>query len=240
MADLNPGFLLRLILLPLLPLLALAAWGCDEAPGMSAAQPETSTPTTPPRPAGPEAEVPPDAIAALEGAVATIGPCRVGVVLVANDHAVFATFREGTPETRQKVRKGQLLAACGALHRLVGFQFLGSSGAPGGSGRSALIDPRPAAGIALSAGSIVLTVEGTVSRIGPAAVGLKELALEDRNGRPSARLKVTRANEPERLVEAAAGELLELGPARHRVLDIKNPDATLGVPGWIEISGTAE
>jgi hypothetical protein len=183
--------------------------------------------------------VPADAIRSQQGAVATVGDCQVGVVSVASDHAVVSTFKEGAPETRQKVRKGQLLVACGALHRLVGLETGPGTGTVGNTGNAVLIDRKPASGVSVKPGSLVLTVEGTVTAIGPAKLGLKDLAVALKDGRPRAQLKVIQSGAADRAADVAAGDLLDLGPAKHKVLDIKTADAATGIPGWIEIEGTA-
>jgi hypothetical protein len=213
-----------------LSLLFVAPAGCVE----DRIEPIDGTPTEPA-----PAAVPPDAIRTQQGAVAPIGQCQVGVVSVAADHAILFTSKEGAPDSRQKVRKGQLLVACGALHRLVGLEAGPGSGPVGNTGNAVLIDRKPAAGVSLKPGSLVLTIEGTLTAIGAAKLGLRELAIALEGGRPRARLKVTQPGAPDKAAEVGTGDLLEIGPARHKVLDVKSADAATGVPGWIEIEGTA-
>jgi hypothetical protein len=216
--------------------LMFAPAGCDET--MTGDPMNPSNPSNPGQPM--EVAVPPDAIRAQQGAVATVGDCRVGIAAVGNDYAVVDTFKEGQPETNQKLREGQLLVACGALHRVVGFQFSAGTSAPGGSGRAVLFDRRAAEGVKLSPGSVVLTVDGAVTGIGAAKIGLKELAIVEKDGATRAQFKVTQKSVADRGVDARAGDVIELGPTRHKILDVKAADAATGVPGWVEIEGTPQ
>jgi hypothetical protein len=213
-------------------LLLLSATACGAEPEMVApANPGVETMPNPPEPGS---IIPEDAIQATQGTVATIGGCACGIAEVSSDHAVVSTASPEWPETKQRLRKGELLNACGALHRVLGFGSRGSSGRPGGSGRFVAFDRQATTTVALKPGAMTLGLGGDIGPFGPGNVILKELAISGSAGMQVARFKV-RYQGSERELEARVGDQLELGSTRHRLLDIKPPDATLGIPGWIEI-----
>ena len=217
----------------------LAATACEASPDMvPTTTPRDETKPTPPDQPDPMAALPKDAIRATEGTVATIGDCRCGIVSITKDEATIATFVPGWPETKQRLRPGQLLNACGTLHRVLAFKFGPSSGNPGGSGASVVIDRQPTTTVKLAPGAITLSIGGDLGPVGPGKVILKGLSITGQPGALVARF-TARQDGNERAVEARVGDSLELGPARHKVLDLKAPDAALGIPGWIEIASTA-
>jgi hypothetical protein len=184
-----------------------------------------------------------DQTTATPGAVFTLGACRIGVIsMTRTADDVFADVvamddaAEGAKiENRQRVRAGQLLVACDAVHRIVGFT------PPGGDIRMH-VDKKPAAGVGLAPGTIVLAIEGMV-RVGDGAgTELSDLAITQEGGSVAARFKVSgRAlgMPPVTEVQAKVGDLVTISGGRHRVIAIRPRDEAAGMPGWIEIEAKA-
>jgi hypothetical protein len=180
---------------------------------------------------------------ARPGAVFTLGTCRIGVIsMTRTADDVFADVVAmddagvgAKVENRQRVRTGQLLVACDAVHRIVGFT-------PAGGDIRMLVDQKPAAGVGLAPGTIVLAVEGIVRVQDGTGTELSDLVITQEAGSAVARFKVAGRGlgiPPVTEVQAKVGDLVTISGGRHRVIAIRPRETALGLPGWIEIDAKA-
>jgi hypothetical protein len=209
---------------------ALLLSGCGEAPAPSTLPGQVAV------------DVPGVPIKAYQGTVVMVGDCGVGIVRVASDYADVDTFAGGiggeARSSQRWLREGQLVVACGALHRVQGFAFDDAGDGEGHSGRALLLDPVPAKGPRLQAGSVVLTLDGVVRAVGPAQVTLKNLSITMQSGRAMARFRFRGHDGDEASVVGGPGDLVEIAGARHSVVAVAPPDMAIGIPGWVELDGT--
>jgi hypothetical protein len=176
---------------------------------------------------------------AHSGRVWTVGTCSVGIGDISKDVAQLITWGDRDSfATTQYVRKDQFLVVCGALHRVRGIVHEPGNDMPGGSGDAAIIEIHPQRTSTLHPGSIVLTLGGKVSQLGPRKAILKELTLVSTRRGLSARF-VVRLDEIEIWVSGAAGDSITIGPERYRVVAVTPPNAASGVPGWVELAPPA-
>jgi hypothetical protein len=190
--------------------------------------------------AEPDAEPGAEPIKAYQATVVMVGDCGVGVVRVASDYADVDTFVNGVAQSSQRfLRERQLVVTCGALHRVVGFSFGEGEMVPGSAGRALLLDANPAAGVTLKPGSLVLTLDGWVRGVGAAQATLKGLSISMQAGRPMARFRISLRDGSEQGGFGGPGDLVDIAAAHHRIVDVAPPDMARGIPGWVEIEGTA-
>jgi hypothetical protein len=187
-------------------------------------------------------EIPHDPIKAFQGTVVMVGACGVGIVRVASDYADVDTFAGGVDgdarSSQRWLREGELVVACGTLHRVQGFAFDEAGEAAGHSGRALLLDPVPAASPRLQAGSVVLTLDGVLRGVGPSQVTLKNLSITMQSGRPVARFRIRAHDGSDEGAVGGPGDVVEIAGAHHHIVAVAPPDMDAGIPGWVELEGT--
>jgi hypothetical protein len=186
-------------------------------------------------------DVPAEAIKAYQGTVVTVGGCGIAIVRVASDYAdvdTLAGIDGGVSSSQRWLREGQLVVACGALHRVQGFAFDEGGAGASSSGRAVLLESTPAPRPRLRPGSIVLTVDGILRDVGPGQVMLKGLSITVESGRPLARFRVRGRDGDERGAVGGPGDVVDIAAAHHHIIDVAPVDPATGVPGWVELEGT--
>jgi hypothetical protein len=214
-----------------------AAQGCGEPPESGSNGGLGTSPAH-------EREVPADQPAApvtvYQGTVAMFGDCGIGVARVDSDYADIYTYAAGVMQSSQRwLRQGHVLLACGVPHRVLGFLFEDEVAA-GSSGRALLLDGNPMAGALVKPGAVVLTMDGVVHDVGPQKVTLRGLSIAMQGPRPTARFRILLHDGREEGAIGGAGDSIEIASVRHRIIEVKLPDAVVGIPGWIQIEGAPE
>lgn len=211
-------------------LLALLASGCDTEgdPMMTTAvEPEPAATSTAPSLTSGEVQT---------GTTFPIGAnCQGGVVLANQEGcqvSVVINDSGNRPviESRQRIKWGQLLAACGGLYRAVSHQ----------SGGVAVFDKAPVgppAGVRFRSDSLVVSLAGSGSvRIPPASARdfLVTLTAVGADGVATVELDTTGGKGRE-VLTLKAGDSFTAGAGKYRVLAVVPPREDKGIPGWIEI-----
>jgi hypothetical protein len=183
-----------------------------------------------------------------QGTTLTLGACRLGLVAVTTgSEGPAAHIAVAHPATRTEVtlpvRRGQLLPACGGLHRVREVVAGPASARPGAGSSSVVLEleraPTPAVGFLVD--SAVLAPGGR-TQLGGATLELVSVTAGP-GGRARAHVeswpgRTARADaraDQIRGVDLGAEDVLELAGKRHRVRSLVPPDARAGVPGWLEI-----
>jgi hypothetical protein len=199
---------------------------------------ETGSGLVEPQRAGLPAPVP-----AYQGTVARLGSCGVGVARIESDFADFYTYVGDVAQSSQRwVRQGQVIVACGIPHRLLGFVFPSEPADPAhpASGRAVVLDANPAATVKLSAGAVVLTLDGVVNEFGAARSSLKDLSIVLQDQRPVARFRAALRDGQEQVITGGSGDSIEIAGVRHSIIEVALPDDAAGIPGWVQIDGAPE
>ena len=179
--------------------------------------------------ATPSDDVTPAPVTAYQGTVAMLGDCGVGIARVDSDYADLFTYAAGRIVSAQRwLRLGQLLVACGTLHRVLGFVF-----EPGRAG--VVLDGHAMRTTKISPGAVVLTLDGLALEVGPGRVSLKGLVIENQAERVVARFRVVLGDGHEQAAMGAAGDVIQIGSSRHQILEVRPIDIARGIPGWMEI-----
>jgi hypothetical protein len=200
---------------------------------------------TPPKPLAEEKKMesvaPAGEITVNEGAVGTIGDCRIGLQSVTEaDGGAFASvalMRQGVKEVhrndyvaRTPAKRGALLPICGQLYRVTEV-----TAAPSGQRGSLKIDTQPVSvpSVTLRRDSFVIPLNHTSELHG---LEIEIARIEDKKAQLSLWPNdYEKRNATIKTVTVAVGNELDLNGYKHRVLAVVAPIPAQGVGGWLEI-----
>lgn len=205
--------------------------------------------TTMPSAAQPSNPPPLDATEIRSGTVSRIGAtCRVGAVAVRSDGVLLSVAwddpaAEVTTESRQDVKWGGLLAACGGLYRAVTHR-------PGGYAVFEAKPVAPPAGTSLRSDGLVVTLGGEgviIPRVlnGPDLVAkVVDITGASAGGTTAATLELdvyVSGESPGRKTQretrtVKAGDALTTSRGKYSVLSIVPPAPDQGIVGWVELA----